>query len=121
MLSIKINDVTYTCVSSVSPNIGVDYKYNVVTLNGKRHRKVKGTKTSYSIVFFNDLQGGFAELKRILTESDTVTLSVPTTDGEFSGEYYPTIKKYNAKGFLENGTFFEDGLSVDFEKVEYDE
>lgn len=121
MISIKINGNAYNNVSTLEPEVRTDYAYDVTTLDGKRHRKVEGTKTNYKIVFFNDLSGDFYYLKRLLSESNTVMLTVPVTNTEEeTAEYYPQITNYNAKGIL-NGEFFHNLLAVSFDKVNYDE
>lgn len=121
MISVKINGVLYRCVSTLTPVIETEYDYDVITLDGKRHRKFKGTKTNYNIVFYNDLSGSFYDLKNTLTGNNTVELTVPIDNGEKTSVYYPEITNYMAKGFLSNGVFFNNGLNVSFDKVGYDE
>lgn len=121
MISVKINGVLYRCVSTLTPKIEAEYYYDETTLDGKRHRKIKGKKTNYEIVFFNDLSDSYEELLEVLNGENIVTLAVPRTNGEDVAEFYPDIESYKAKGFLNNGKFFENGLKVSFNKVDYDE
>lgn len=119
--SVKINGVTYTCVSTLTPKIEAEYYYDETTLDGKRHRKLKGKKTNYEIVFFNDLSGSYEKLLEFLNGENVVTLSVPRTNGEDVAEFYPDIVNYKVKGFLNNGKFFENGLKVSFDRVDFNE
>lgn len=119
--SVKINGVTYTCVSTLTPKIEAEYYYDETTLDGKRHRKPKGKKTNYEIVFFNDLSGSYEKLLEFLNGENIVTLAVPRTNGEDIAEFYPDIVNYKVKGFLNNGKFFENGLKVSFDRVDFNE
>lgn len=120
--SVKINGTTYTCISSFTPSVTPSYWYDVVTLDGQRHRSLKGVKTNYEIVFFNDLSGKYEVLKKVLGGNNTVELVVPTSGNkEITANFFPMIKSYSAKGFLSSGEFFENGLKVSFEKVGFDE
>ena len=121
LYSIKINGVLYGCVSTLTPKIDTEYYYDETTIDGKRHRKLKGIKTNYSIVFYNDLSGSYEELLEVLNGENIVTLAVPRTNGEDVAEFYPDIESYKAKGFLNNGQFFENGLKVSFDRVDYNE
>lgn len=121
MISVKINGELYKCVSTLTPVIEAEYEYDVVTRDGKRHRKLMGIKTNYTIVFYNDLSGSFYDLKKALSGNNVVELTVPVGDDEETSTYYPEVKSYTAKGFLNNGTFFNNGLNVSFDKVAYDE
>lgn len=118
---VKINGMEFGCVSTQTPQIETEYYYDETTLDGKRHRKIKGKKTNYKIVFYNDMTSSFYNLMNILSGEYKVTLEVPFNDVYKFGEYFPEIKSYKAKGFLSNGTFFNDGLNVMFDKVGFDE
>ena len=121
MISIKINGTQFNNVSKITPKLQTEYEYDVITLDGKRHKKFKGKKTNYQIVFFNNLSGEFLRLQEVLSSSDVVSLTIPTSKGLSTSEYYPEITSYQAKGVLSDGTFFFDGLNVTFDKVEFDE
>ena len=121
MISVEINGVLYKCVSTLTPKIETDYDYDVITLDGKRHRKIKGKKTNYEIVFYNDLSGSYEELFEMLSGENAVTLKVPRTFGFDTADFLPNIDNYTAKGFLNSGRFFENGLKVSFDRVNYNE
>lgn len=121
MINVKINGVLYKCVSSITPVLETENKYDVITLDGNRHRKFKGIKTSYNIVFYNDLSGDFETLMETLVGSAVVELSIPIGQEYFTADYFPQITSYKAKGFLNNGTFYNNGLAVSFDKVKYNE
>ena len=118
---VAINGVTYICVSTLTPEIETEYYYDEVTIDGKRHRKYKGKKTNYKIVFYNDLSGSFETLMDVLSGNNIVELRVHRGNGETFAEHYPKIVSYKVKGFLNNGKFFENGLKVSFDKVAFDE
>lgn len=121
LYSVKINGVLYECVSTPTPKIETEYYYDETTLDGKRHRKIKGKKTNYEIVFYNDLSGSYEELLEVLNGENIVTLAVPRTNGEDVADFHPDITSYKPKGFLNNGQFFESGLKVSFDRVDYNE
>lgn len=119
--NVKINGVTYTCVSTLTPKIETEYYYDETTRDGRRHRKQKGTKINYSIVFYNDLSGSYEKLLEVLNGENIVILEVPRTNKKDIAEFFPDIDSYKAKGFLNNGQFFENGLKVSFDRVNYNE
>lgn len=122
MIKIKINNKEYANIASIEPSIEYDFYHNVKTLDGKIHREVKGKKTNYSIVFFNQNFAEYDALKNFLETAETVALTVPDKLGDESTDtYLPTVKGYQMKGILMNGIFYSTALSVMFEKVGYDE
>ena len=121
LITVKINGVSYDLASTITPYIDIYKKYDETTLDGKRHKKVNGTKTNYRIKFFNDTSGRYYELQRILSTAETVELTVPiNATEEQTAVYYPEIVSFKAKGVL-NGEFYHNLLDVRFDKVEYDE
>ena len=121
LYEVKINWVPYNCVSTLTPKIEAEYYYDETTLDGKRHRKQKGKKTNYEIVFFNDLSGSYEKLLEVLNGENVVRLEVPRTNGTDVADFYPDIDSYKAKGFLNNGKFFENGMKVSFDRVDFNE
>jgi len=122
MITIKINDVEYSNIASFSPSVVYDYYYNVKTMDGKGHRDIKGKRTNFSGVFYNGNLAEYDALKQLLLSADTVTLEVPNgAESTISGEYFVNVENDNLKGLLYNGKYYNTGLSVIFEKVDYDE
>lgn len=122
MIAIKINDIEYENIASVSPIPVDEYYYDVQTMDGKRHRDKKGRRTNYDVVFFNNDFKGYDELKTLLINSDIVTLEVPNgATSTQKGEYYVTVNGDELKGVLWLGVYYNTALSVSFEKVGYDE
>lgn len=122
MIAVKINGVEYTNIASCSPSVVYDYYYDVQTMDGKRHRDIKGKRTNYDIVFYNKNYVEYDALKRLLMTSNSVTLEVPNgAESNISGEYLCVVKGDDLKGKLWSGEYYNTGLSVEFEKVGYDE
>lgn len=122
MIAIKINDIEYNNISSVTPEPIYDFYYDVQTMDGKRHRDIKGKRTNYDIVFYNKGSTEYDSLKQLLFSSQSVTLEVPNSaTSTISGEYLVTVNGDNLKGKLWSGEYYNTGLSVSFEKVGYDE
>jgi hypothetical protein len=122
MIAIKINNIEYTNIASCTPAPVYDFYYDVQTMDGKRHRDVKGKRTNYDIVFYNKDSVEYDALKRLLFSSQHVTLEVPNSASDtISGEYLATVNGDNLKGELWSGEYYNTGLSVSFEKVDYDE
>lgn len=121
-MEIKINEMVVDCVGNIEPDFVVDYDYDVQTLNGVIHRKTKGVKTNYDIVFFNRTDGVFYQLIKLFAKGEKVSLTLPV-DGvnTITADFYPEIQGYDAKGRLSDGTFYHNGLEVSFERVAYDE
>ena len=122
MIAIKINGVEYTNISSCEPSPIYDYYYNIQTMDGKRHREIKGKRTNYNIVFYNKNNIEYDILKQLLFDSKSVILEVPNSaEGTTIGEYLVTVDGDTLKGQLWSGQYYNTGLSVTFEKVGYDE
>lgn len=122
MIKVKINGTEYSNIASFSPAVVYDYYYNVVTMDGKGHRDVKGKRTNYSGVFFNGNFEEYDELKKMLLSADTVILEVPNgAESTLIGEYFVTVNNDNLKGLLWNGKYYNTALAVTFERVGYDE
>lgn len=122
MIKIMMNGMEYKNVSSVTPSIEYDYYHDVKTMDGVRHREVKGKKTNYTIVFFNSNFEEYDNLKSMLQTSETVSLTVPTgTEETKTDEYYVTVTGNTLKGIILDGKFYTTGLTASFEKVGYDE
>lgn len=122
MIAIKINGVEYTNIASVSPSPVYDFYYDVQTMDGKRHRDIKGKRTNYDVVFYNSNYSEYDTLKQLLFSSQSVILEVPNgAESTISGEYLVIVNGDNLKGKLWSGEYYNTGLSVTFEKVGYDE
>lgn len=122
MISIKINGIEYTNVSTAEPSVEYDFYYDVKTMDGKIHRSIKGKRTNYDILFFNINFEEYDSLKRMLLAADMVELSVPDgADSYKTGTYLVTVSNDELKGKLWNGKYYNTALSVFFEKVGYDD
>ena len=122
MISIKINGIEYTNVSTAEPSVEYDFYYDVKTMDGKIHRSIKGKRTNYDILFFNINFEEYDNLKRMLLATDMVELSVPDgSDSYKTGTYLVTVSNDELKGKLWGGQYYNTALSVFFEKVGYDD
>ncbi len=122
MIAIKINGVEYTNIASCTPAPIYDFYYDVQTMDGKRHRDIKGKRTNYDVVFYNKDSIEYDTLKQLLFSSQSVILEVPNgAESTISGEYLVIVNGDNLKGKLWSGEYYNTGLSVTFEKVGYDE
>lgn len=118
---VKINGLEVTCVTSLKPETVTDYDYDVQTMDGVIHRKVKGVKTHYDLVFFNRLDGAFYDILKLCKKGEKVTLTIPIDRyNTETAEFLPEITNYNAQGQLNDGTFYHNGLAVSFERVAYE-
>lgn len=120
-LKVGINGVEYTNVAVMTPSTEEANYFDVTTMDGHKHKDLKGRKTHWTITFYNRLDATYYELRDVLKAGGTVTLTVPV-DGSAteSAEYYPVIQSEVAKGYTMDGTFYFNGLQVYFEKVTYD-
>lgn len=122
MIAIKINGVEYTNIASCTPAPIYDFYYDVQTMDGKRHRDIKGKRTNYDIVFYNKGSAEYDGLKQLLFNTRSVILEVPNgAESTISGEFLVIVNGDNLKGKLWSGEYYNTGLSVSFEKVGYDE
>ena len=122
MIAIKINGVEYTNIASCVPKVEYEYYYDVQTMDGKRHRDVKGKRTNYDITFYNKDFSEYDNLKSMLSSLKTVVLEVPnSTNKTIIGEYYVEISGDTLKGKLNDSDYYNTGLSVSFERVGFDE
>ena len=122
MIAIKINGVEFTNIASCTPEPIYDFYYDVQTMDGKRHRDIKGKRTNYDVVFYNKGSAEYDGLKQVLFTSQCVILDVPNgAESTISGEYLVIVNGDNLKGKLWSGEYNNTGLSVTFEKVGYDE
>lgn len=130
MIAVEINGVVYTNIASCSPSVVYDYYYDVQTMDGKRHRDIKGKRTNYDIVFYNKNYVEYDLLKSLLLDAEDgiVKLKVPNgangandEENYIEGEYLCVVKGDDLKGKLSSGEYYHTGLSVEFEKVGYDE
>ena len=120
-LWIEIDNTRYENVSKITPSVVYDYYYNVQTMDGKKHRDVKGKRTNYDVVFFNNNLTEYEDIRRYLRSKETVMLKIPygaTTYVE--GEFYITILGDTPKGKMITGSMYHTGLEVTFERVDYD-
>lgn len=122
MIAIKINGVEYTNIASCTPAPIYDFYYDVQTMDGKRHRDIKGKRTNYEVVFYNKGSAEYDGLKQLLFGAKSVILEVPNgAESTINGEYLVIVNGDNLKGKLWSGEYYNTGLSVTFEKVGYDE
>lgn len=122
MIAIKINGVTYENVGTIKPSVTYEYYYDVVTMDGRRHRDIKGKRTNYEVTFFNNDFAAYDALKTLLMTSDSVLLEVPDSNtGTNTGEYTVTVTGDDIKGVLYDGSHYSTALSVTFERVTCDE
>lgn len=111
----------YENVSSITPKVVYDYYYDVQTMDGKRHRKVKGKRTNYDVVFFNKGHEEYIQLKKYLRSKEVVKLNLPY--GEYSyiqGDFLCTVSGDIISGKTVDGKMYSTGLSVSFERIDYD-
>lgn len=121
MIRVEINGREYTNVSSITPEISYDYFYTVKTMDGKTHKRPKGKKTNYTIVFFNVNSSDYERLEKIAAAGGTVILKTPTGAEKYStAEYFVSIRGNKVKGELSNGKNYLTGLTLLFEAVVYD-
>lgn len=122
MIAIRIDGVEYRNVASIKPSVVYDYYYDVKTMDGSRHRDIKGRRTNYEAEFYNGNFAEYDQLKAALKSAGTVTLEVPNgSESVMSGEYLVTVNGDELKGRLWGGQWYNTRLSVTFEKVGYDE
>lgn len=122
MITIRINGIEYSNVSSVEPEVEYDFYHDVKTMDGKLHRSIKGKRTNYNILFFNGNFEEYDRLKSFLLSQNEVQLEVPDSySGYKSGIYLVTVSNDELKGKLMTGGYYNTALSVFFEKVGYDE
>jgi hypothetical protein len=122
MIAIKINGVVYENVGTIKPSVSYEYHYDVVTMDGRRHRDIKGKRTNYEVTFFNNDFAAYDALKTLLMTSDSVLLEVPDSNtGTNTGEYTVTVTGDDIKGVLYDGSYYSTALSVTFERVTCDE
>lgn len=122
MISIKINGIEYENVASCEPEVEYDYYYDITTMDGKRHRDIKGKRTNYEIEFYNNDFSVYDALKRTLLSANTVVLEIPNgLESTISGEYMVEVKGDEVRGKMWNGKYYNTALAVFFERVGYDE
>lgn len=122
MITIKIDGVEYSNVSSVEPSVEYDFYCDVKTMDGKIHRSIKGKRTNFDVLFFNNNFAQYDSLKKMLLAKDTVRLEVPDShNGAIIGDYLVTVSNDELKGKLWAGGYYNTALSVFFERVGYDE
>lgn len=122
MIAIKINGVTYENVGTIKPSVVYEYYYDVVTMDGRRHRDIKGKRTNYDVTFFNNDFVAYDALKTLLMTADSVLLEVPDSNtGTNTGEYTVTVTGDDIKGVLYDGSYYSTALSVTFGRVTCDE
>jgi hypothetical protein len=122
MIVVKIDGVQFNNVGSLTPSVEYDYYYQVKTMDGKIHQKLKGKRTNYSATFYNNNFEKYDLLKKLLFSKQNVILEVPIGSNEWkSAEYLAEIDGDNLKGKLWDENYYFSGLSVKFSKVGYDE
>lgn len=121
MLSIEINGVLYDNVSSITPSVEYEYYYEVQTMDGKIHRKIKGSRTNYSIVFFNVDYEQYHKLKRKLYLAETVELTVENENNDnIKAEYYVYFEGDTYKGKTYEEKNYYTLLTVNFKRVGFE-
>ncbi len=120
-LWLNIDNTKYENVSEIVPSVVYDYYYDVKTMDGKTHRDIKGKRTNFKVVFFNNNLDQYDELKRYLRANKTVTLRVPYGKVSYiEGEFFVTISGDNIVGKTIDGYMYHTGIEVLFERVDYD-
>jgi hypothetical protein len=121
MLSVEIDGVLYDNVSSITPSVEYEYYYEVQTMDGKIHRKIKGSRTNYSIVFFNVDYKQYSRLKRMLYLAETVSLAVENENGyNIEAEYYVYFEGDTYKGKTYEEENYYTLLTVNFKRVDFE-
>lgn len=111
----------YENISSITPNVVYDYYYDVQTMDGKKHRKVKGKRTNYDIVFFNDGYEKYDQLRAALRAKEIIKLNIPYGSASYiQAEFLCTVLGENIIGKAIDGRMYSTGLSVFLERVDYD-
>lgn len=122
MIEIKINGISYKNVSSITPSFVYDYYYSLQTMDGKTHKKVKGKKTNYSIVFFNINSSVYEALQEVILNNEIVSVEIPVgANTTKTSSYFAEITGNKIKGYLSNGNNYLTGLTITLEAVDYDE
>ena len=124
MLKVEIAGTEYDNISRITPIVETDVAYDVQTMDGVRHRSVKGTKTNYEILFYNKNHEQYEQLKEIIKERANmpVMLTVPINSTETETDrYFVSFDGDELKGVLMDGKHYYTGLLVRFDKVKYDE
>lgn len=112
----------FSNISSITPKVVYDYVYKVQTMDGKFHQFIKGIRTNYEIVFFNSNIDEFDYLLKNFKREQTVALRIPlTTDTFDAAKFHANIVSYIPKGKTLNQKFYNTGLTVFFERVDYDD
>ena len=124
MQKIVIDGVTYSNVGNIEPEIETEYYYDVTTLNGKHHQKIRYQRTNFSVNFFNLIDGVYSALKAKIKQNRNVALSVgiPADDSnDFDyDDYYVEITGETFKGYLSNGQY-KTNLTIKLTKEMADE
>lgn len=96
-------------------------KYDVTTMDGVRHKKYRYKKINQTVQFLNLLDGVYDELKNIINAREarnmTSHVGFPEAEGFVYNDYYVSIVSEIPKGYLDDGTFFKNGMIVLFEAV----
>lgn len=120
-LWITVDGTKYENVSKITPSVVYDYYYDVQTMDGTKHRKVKGKRTNFDIVFFNNDLTKYEDLRRYLRNNEKVSLGVPYGSSSFlTGTYFVTVLGDTPRGKMVIDKMYHTGLKVTFERVDYD-
>lgn len=119
---ITLNGKVYTNISTLEPKYNTSYAYDIVTMNGNKHREVEYVKKDYSLTFFNDLKT-YDEIRAVFfkafNSSQTVQFSLGV-DGEQIFDYkkyYVEVTEETERGYLSDGSFYRTGLKVELTEV----
>lgn len=109
-------------ISRIIPDRQYDYYYNVKTMDGKVHKKAKGKRTNYTVVFYNDLNA-YDDLKSYFERTHETTAYFPAGNLGITDpcRYYVSIIGEKLIGRTVDNRVYYSGLEVLFEKVDYDE
>ena len=124
MQRIVINGNVYSNVSSITPNVEYSYYHDIEALDGTVYQKVRYTKTNYTVVFFNMLDGAYINLRDLIKRSKGVPIEVGIpndNDGYDYAMYYIRITEERLKGYLMTGNQYKTGLVLELKRVAADE
>ena len=126
---VKIGGVIYGNVGDIKAERVSEYYYNVRTLDGVLHQKLRYRLKNYTVQFFNLLTPVYDDLKDFIkfNKDEVIECGFPTDNGSINSDtdfvmanYKLTVIDEIDKGYFK-GKYFRNGLTVYFEAVTPDE